>query len=94
MTRTVPVSRVELPGGGYADHTWGLLTENMRTSFRVTLATHGPDATHLVIGTPRLLAALTRRGLVDTGERHRLTPTGRALLRWAANPTNIQVRGG
>lgn len=82
--------RAALPGGGHAREAWDLLSQNMRTLFRVTLTTHGPDASRLVMGQPRTLAALSRRGLVEPRDRMRLTPDGRALLNWAANPTNIQ----
>jgi hypothetical protein len=92
MTEDVALAPVTLPGGGRADHAWSLLSENMRTLFRVTV--HAGARDRLVMGTPRTLRALARRGLTDTGDLHRLTPTGRALLNWATNPTNIHLRRG
>jgi hypothetical protein len=87
MTALTPTT---LPGGGRADHAWSLLSENMRTLFRVTITAGARE--RLVMGTVRTLRALARRGLVEPGDLHRLTPAGRALLVWATNPTNIQLR--
>lgn len=93
MTEEVPLAPVTLPGGGRADHAWSLLSENMRTLFRVTLTAAGPRSVRLAMGTDRTLRALARRGLVESPDRNRLTPAGRVLLNWAANPTNIRTAG-
>lgn len=90
MADTTALTPTTLPGGGRADHAWSLLSENMRTLFRVTMATGARQ--RLVMGTPRTLRALARRGLVEPGDLRMLTPAGQALLLWAMNPTNIQLR--
>lgn len=92
MTDSVDLAPVTLPGGGRADHAWSLLSENMRTLFRVTVHAGGRD--RLAMGTPRTLRALSRRGLVDAEDLGKLTPAGRALLEWAMNPTNINLGPG
>jgi hypothetical protein len=61
----------------------------MRTLFRVTI--NAGARQRLVMGTTRTLRALARRGLVEPNDLRMLTPTGQALLLWAANPTNIQM---
>lgn len=89
MADPVDLAPTVLPGGGRADHAWSLLSENMRTVFRVTIAAGARQ--RLVMGTPRTLRALAKRGLVEPGDLRTLTPAGRELLLWAMNPTNIQL---
>ena len=84
MTKDAVFGLTPLPVSGYAEYVWVSLSENMKTAFRVS-ATAGRTE-HLVMGTPRLLNALARRGLVEPRNLHQLTENGRGLMQWLRSP--------